>query len=375
LAFPKVRVVLQTRRRLLEAARRFFEFFDDGSPEQRRSMATVLRQAAFLERASALEDRLQLLIAQMGTMRSCSEEQEGLRLRAEELLSDLHFVGRAEDPAYVYWVERKGRGIFLNASPIDLAPILSEALFDQPVTAILTSATLSTDGSFRYICQRLGIRQSEGLILESEFDLSSQSRMYIPMLPEPRQPDYLESACAEISKLLQISRGRAFLLFTSFAQMERCYQRLAPELKFPLFKQGELPKNLLLERFRVTPSAVLFATTSFWQGVDVQGEALSCVIIDKLPFAVPTDPVVAARLQYLESQGRNSFEEYSIPQAVILLKQGLGRLIRSRRDRGILSILDSRILTRSYGKHFLRSLPKCPIIDNIDDLSNFFELV
>jgi ATP-dependent DNA helicase DinG len=321
----------------------------------------------------AAEDPLRLALAQMGKMSSRTEEQESVRIRAEELLADIGFVCRADDPAYVFWSEKKGRGIFLTASPIDLAPILSEELFEQSISVILTSATLSTDGSFHYIRSRLGIRESDELILGSEFDLSSQTALYIPMIPEPRAEGYLQKACEEIRKVLEISRGRAFLLFTSLLQMERCFDRLAPQLPYPLLKQGDLPKNLLLQNFRNTPSAVLFATASFWQGVDVQGEALSCVIIDKLPFAVPTDPVIAARLQYLKNQGKNAFEEYSIPQAVILLKQGLGRLIRSKQDRGILSILDSRILTRSYGAHFLRSLPNSKIIDNIAQLSNFFD--
>ncbi|MBI3941127.1 MAG: ATP-dependent DNA helicase [Acidobacteria bacterium] len=372
-AFQPERPVLRTGAQALDAVRRLLEAFENGGTEQRQSILPIVRRSDFPKLLAAVEAPLQLLIAKMGKMTRRTEEQEALGSRAGELLSDLVFICRGEDPAYVYWSDRKGRGIFLNASPIDLAPILSRELFDQPISVILTSATLSTDGSFRYVRDRLGIREAEELVLGSEFDLSSQSVLYIPDLPEPREQGYLQRACAEIQKVLEVSRGRAFLLFTSFSQMEKCYQQLAPALPFPLFKQGDLPKNLLLEKFRNTSSAVLFATASFWQGVDVQGEALSCVIIDKLPFAVPTDPVVAARLHYLKTQGKNAFEEYSVPQAIIQLKQGLGRLIRSRQDRGILSILDSRILTRTYGKHFLRSLPKCPIIDNIKALSNFFE--
>ncbi len=371
-AFQKEPAVLRTGAKLFDAAGRLFVIFQEQRNEQRQGLTLTARRPDFLKLASDVKDSIRLLISQMGRMSSRSDEQESLRVRAEELWADFHFISSAQDTAYVYWSETRGRGIFLNASPIDLAPILSETLFDQPISVILTSATLTTDNSFRYIRDRLGIRHAEELMLDSEFDLASQSILYIPMLPDPRQHLYLESACAEIRRLLEISRGRAFLLFTSVAQMEKCYERVAPQLPFPVFKQGDLPKNMLLERFRSTPSAVLFATASFWQGVDVQGEALSCVVIDKLPFAVPSDPVVAARMQYLEDQGRNAFEEYSIPQAIILLKQGLGRLIRSKQDRGILSILDSRILTKSYGKHFLKSLPKCPITDNIEGLSNFF---
>ncbi|HEY3130525.1 MAG TPA: ATP-dependent DNA helicase [Acidobacteriota bacterium] len=372
-AFEKEAAILRTSAKLSAAARRFFEVFQDHRNDQRQGLSLISRLPDFPNLASQAADSMLLLISQLGKMASRSDEQESLRIRAEELLADFQFIASAQDTAYVYWSEKRGRGVFLNASPIDLAPILSQAIFDQPISVILTSATLTADNSFHYIRSRLGIREANELTLDSEFDLSSQSILYIPMLPDPRQHQYLESACAEIERLLEISRGRAFLLFTSFVQMERCYQRLAPQSPFPIFKQGDLPKNLLLDRFRNTASAVLFATASFWQGVDVQGEALSCVVIDKLPFSVPSDPVVAARMQFLERQGKNAFEEYSIPQAVILLKQGLGRLIRSKQDRGILSILDSRILTKSYGKHFLKSLPSCPITDNIEGLSNFFD--
>ncbi|HEV8131823.1 MAG TPA: ATP-dependent DNA helicase [Acidobacteriota bacterium] len=370
--FQKETAILRTGSKMLDSARRFFELLENDRIDQRRTLSWIAGQPELVERSEAVEQSLQLLISQMGKRASRTEEQESLKTRAEELLDDFHFICSVTDPSYVYWIEKRSRAVVLNASPIDLAPILAQLLFDQPISVILTSATLTTDNSFRYIRNRLGFHQAEELILDSEFDLNSQSMLYIPMLPDPRQHQYLERACAEIERLLEISRGRAFLLFTSFAQMERCYERLLPDLKFPVFKQGDLPKNLLLEKFRSTPSSVLFATTSFWQGVDVQGDALSCVVIDKLPFAVPTDPIVAARMQYLQSQGRNAFEEYSVPQAIILLKQGLGRLIRSRQDRGILSILDSRILTKSYGRQFLESLPKCPITDNIEGLSNFF---
>ena len=176
-----------------------------------------------------------------------------------------------------------------------------------------------------------------------------------------------------IEQILDITEGYAFLLFTSFAQMDRVYGELLGKVSYPLFRQGEMPKNRLLRAFKETPHAVLCATSSFWQGVDVQGDALRAVIIDKLPFLVPTEPLVAARINRLEQQGRNSFLEYSVPEAIITLKQGLGRLIRSRRDRGILGVFDTRLRTRSYGRLFLRSLPDCPVTDDINDLRRFFE--
>ena len=175
-----------------------------------------------------------------------------------------------------------------------------------------------------------------------------------------------------MESILDVSQGHAFLLFTSIAQMERFYEALTERSPFPLFRQGQMPKNQLLKVFKETPQAVLCASSIFWQGVDVQGDALRVVIIDKLPFLVPSEPLVAARINRLEEQGRNSFVDYSLPEAIISLKQGLGRLIRSRQDRGILAIFDSRLRTRSYGKVFLRSLPECPVTDSLDDLRNFF---
>ncbi|HEY2930358.1 MAG TPA: ATP-dependent DNA helicase [Acidobacteriota bacterium] len=373
-SFQKHPAILRYSPKLFEAARWFFDLFAVFHNDQRQSIGLLARRPDFIRLAAAVDELLQLFISMAGKLGSRDDEQDALLDRAQELRSDFSFISSAADPAYVYWIDKRHRGVFLNASPIDLAPILTECLFSKTHSVILTSATLTAGGSFRYLRERLGITQSEELVLESEYDLNAQAVLYIPPLPDPRQVQFVETACEAIEQLLEISEGRAFLLFTSFAQMEKCYDRLAPLLRFPLLKQGDFPKKVLLERFRQTPSSVLFATASFWQGVDVQGDALSCVVIDKLPFAVPTDPIVSARYRLLEQQGRNAFEEYSVPQAVILLKQGLGRLIRSKQDRGILSILDNRILTKSYGRHFLESLPKCPLTDNIENLRNFFDI-
>src|SRR5439155_12210047 len=211
------------------------------------------------------------------------------------------------------------------------------------------------------------------LILPSHFDFGRQAIFYVPRdIPEPREPDWVRHACTYLESILDASRGRAFILFTSYAQMEMVYDTLKGRLPFPVFLQGEKSKNGLLEDFRNTPNAVLFATSSFWQGVDVQGEKLSCVVIDKLPFSVPSDPVVSARIRYINESGGNAFYEYQIPEAIIQLKQGLGRLIRSRTDRGILALLDKRILTKSYGRTFLESLPPAPLTHNPEELRNFF---
>src|SRR6185503_17753453 len=192
-------------------------------------------------------------------------------------------------------------------------------------------------------------------------------------MPDPRSPQWADAAATEVVKIINATAGRAFVLATSFAGMNALYERVMPELDYPCLLQGSASKGALLKRFRETPNAVLFATSSFWQGVDVRGEQLSCVIIDKLPFAVPTDPIVAARQRYIEDMGGSSFHEYSVPQAIIALKQGLGRLIRSTTDRGVLAVLDPRLRTKPYGRTFLKSLPKCRITSEIEDLASVFK--
>jgi ATP-dependent DNA helicase DinG len=223
---------------------------------------------------------------------------------------------------------------------------------------VLTSATLAVGGGFDYIRGRLGVEHARDLVLPSHFDYQTQALLYVPPdLPDPRTPQFAAKAAERIRRLLEITRGRAFVLFTSYAQMRDVHQRLLGEIDFHMLLQGDAPKNALLEEFRLTPSCVLFATSSFWQGVDVQGEQLSCVIIDRLPFAVPSDPVVAARIKAIDADGGNAFFQYQVPAAVITLKQGFGRLIRSLNDRGLLALLDNRILKKQYGRVFVESLP------------------
>jgi len=270
----------------------------------------------------------------------------------------------------------EGRGrqnVFLQATPIDVAPILRECLWSKLDCAVLTSATLAVGAGFDYIRQRLGIEHAREAVLPSHFDYQSQALLYVPPdLPDPRTPQFGAQAADRIRRLLEITRGRAFVLFTSYAQMNEVHQRLLGELEFPLLRQGDAPKSALLEEFRLTPSAVLFATASFWQGVDVQGEQLSCVIIDRLPFAVPTDPVVAARVKAIDAGGGNAFFQYQVPSAVITLKQGFGRLIRSLHDRGLLVLLDNRILKKQYGRVFIESLPNYKRTTDMRVVEDFF---
>jgi ATP-dependent DNA helicase DinG len=257
-----------------------------------------------------------------------------------------------------------------------VGPILRECLWSKLECAVLTSATLAVGGGFEYIRQRLGLEQARESVLPSHFDYESQALLYVPPdLPDPRTPQFGAAAAERIRKLLEITRGRAFVLFTSYAQMNDIYRRLLGVIEFPMLRQGDAPKSALLEEFRLTPNAVLFATSSFWQGVDVQGEQLSCVIIDRLPFAVPSDPVVAARVKAIDADGGNAFFQYQVPAAVITLKQGFGRLIRSLHDRGLLCLLDNRILKKQYGRVFVESLPNYKRTTDMRVVEEFFGVV
>jgi ATP-dependent DNA helicase DinG len=346
---------------------------------------------AFETRREFLEENGDDFVALNQALTRVSSELEGLPqkpeeifafvARAQEIQAQLGFAMEADDRNTVFWIDRRaGRGgnregqgpgrasndagprgrqnVFLQATPIDVAPILRECLWSKLECAVLTSATLAVGGGFEYIRRRLGLEHARESVLPSHFDYANQALLYVPPdLPDPRTPDYAAKAAQRIRKLLEITRGRAFVLFTSYAQMNEIYQRLLGELEFHMLKQGDAPKSALLEEFRLTPNAVLFATSSFWQGVDVQGEQLSCVIIDRLPFAVPSDPVVAARMKSIDAGGGNAFFQYQVPAAVITLKQGFGRLIRSLHDRGLLCLLDNRILKKQYGRVFVDSLP------------------
>jgi ATP-dependent DNA helicase DinG len=317
--------------------------------------------------------KLAIVGAGFSNLPAPSDATDAIARRSREIADDLAAIMEAESNASVYWYECRAKGVYLWASPISVAPLLRERLFPQVESVILTSATLATGGNFDFIRSRLGMDEARELILGSHYDFSRQAILYVPRdIPEPRDSGWLKEACRELEQILEASRGRAFLLFTSYAQMTQVRTELEDRLPYPMLMQGEMSKTGLLDTFRETPNAVLFGTSSFWQGVDVQGEQLSCVVIDKLPFSVPSDPVVAARIRHLNQSGRNAFYEYQIPEAVILLKQGLGRLIRSSSDRGILAVLDKRIVGRSYGRVFLQSLPPAPLTHDIDSVREFF---
>ena len=354
----------------------------------------------------ALNQSLKRLAGELESLPQKPEEIFNFVRRSQELQVQLAFALESDDRNTVFWIERRaGRGgnreghdfsrpitgrnekrasapegiprarqnVFLQATPIDVGPILRECLWSKLECAVLTSATLAVGGGFEYIRQRLGLEHARESVLPSHFDYENQALFYVPPdLPDARTPQFASLAAERIRKLLEITRGRAFVLFTSYAQMNDVFQRLLGLLEFPVLRQGDAPKSALLEEFRLTPNAVLFATSSFWQGVDVQGEQLSCVIIDRLPFAVPSDPVVAARVKAIDADGGNAFFQYQVPSAVITLKQGFGRLIRSLHDRGLLVLLDNRILKKQYGRVFIESLPNYKRTTEMRAVEEFF---
>jgi ATP-dependent DNA helicase DinG len=377
------REVTKTSARLIQFADRFWMGFREGRGEEARfplvpgtfakkidgeMQATPLGDAYL-----ALDGSLARLETTLDAMQDKPAEVDNLVRRIRQIRFDLQFVITGADKKFVYWLERRGRGVFLRASPIDVSGLLQDKLFDTVPTVILTSATLSSAGNFAFVKDRLGLHEAKDLIAESTFDYQSQALLYLPpSMPDPRSPQWAAAAAAEVIRIVRATEGRAFVLSTSVAGMQSMYDLASSYLDYPCLLQGSASKGQLLKTFRETPNAVLFATSSFWQGVDVRGEQLSCVIIDKLPFAVPTDPIVAARQRYIEENEGSSFFEYSVPQAVITLKQGLGRLIRSTTDRGVLAILDPRLRTKSYGRTFLQSLPPCRVTSSIDELADVF---
>ena len=365
--------LLRRLTRLRDRTRDFFEAFP---PREGRSPFEPAARAAFLEQHresyGELIGAVKALEIEIAALPAKADELVTIARRAAELRDELVFLLESSEKNYVYWFERRGKGVFIVATPIDVSSILRERLFEVFDTVVLTSATLAVGGRFDFLKQRLGVRAARERVLSYEFDFRRQAMLYVSaQLPDVRDAGFAEKAAEEIARLLHCTAGRAFCLFTSYSQMHQIFDLVHARVRFPLFLQGTAPRSVLLDRFRATPGAVLFATASFWQGVDVPGEQLSCVIVDRLPFAVPTDPVVAARVRTLTEEGHNAFAEYQVPEAVLALKQGFGRLIRARTDRGVLAILDNRIQRMQYGRIFLESLPEYTFARDIADVQRF----
>lgn len=323
----------------------------------------------------ALREELERLGGTIRSVEPVNDDLNAIMARATAIREDLRVLLAADDPAFVHFIESRGRGISLRAAPIDVAALVRERVIGSRAATVLTSATLTVAGAFDYVQGRLGLPDASTLRLPSEFDFQRQALLYLPPnMPDPRSPGYNRAAAGVIAELLERSRGRAFALFTSYAAMQEVYDQLESHLSWPLLLQGTAPRTALLRDFRNTPNAVLFATASFWQGVDVTGDALSCVIIDRLPFASPGDPVVAARIAAMTAAGRHAFHDYQVPLATLTLLQGMGRLIRSQSDRGVVSVLDPRLTRMSYGRRFLASFPPLPVTHDLGDVARMFDI-
>jgi len=345
--------------------------------ERERESLTELLRALGAALSSGGSDEVQLL------------ERRCLRLSAELSLFGVSLaVGGRADVEYdeprpaeglVQWAEQRSGHLFLNASPVDVAGIFQDYLYDRVGPVVFTSATLAVGGSLDYFARRVGLKDSGGplfpldeAVLSSPFDYEANAAIYLPeRMPDPQDERFADAVADELRRLLPITGGRAFALFTSLRNMRRVYELLAPELPWQVLLQGERPKAQLLKAFRDKPS-VLFASQSFWEGVDVQGDALSLVAIDKLPFASPGEPLVQARIERLRAAGEDPFSAFQLPEAALALKQGFGRLIRSAKDRGIVALLDPRIAGRGYGRRFLDSLPRCRLVRSPDEARRFW---
>ncbi len=339
----------------------------ESQPGLQASLDTLL--AGFLRLSTRLEKIDGELWDQMALR--CRDLHDRLEAITAETFGDL-------DPAevrFIHWYERRERTLTLSASPVDVAEDLERSLYLTVKSCLFTSATLASGGSFNYFKERTGLDpDTESLVFPSPFDYENRTLLYIPEneFPVPGNPGYKKALHERIAKLVEVSSGRSLVLFTSYEAMESAFAVLRDQLDFPLLKQGSAPRRSLLESFSGEVASVLFAVASFWEGVDIPGESLSSVIIDKLPFEVPSDPVIMARMERVRAQGGNPFFDFQIPRAILTLRQGVGRLMRGTGDYGVISLLDSRLYSKGYGRRFLRSLPPSPICRSLDEVRSFF---
>jgi len=384
--------------RLLREGRDFFEVAAEAAPERRTDLGRSSRQGGggpalqgegrwallpgALRPAEAERQKLTEAIRALGAALSVTGDEQLalLERRCLGLNADLELFSETKRrPDLIHWAESRGGHLFLHASPIDVKGLLQDKLYDRIGPVVFTSGTLAVGGQLEYFAQRIGLSDDSGPlfplethVLASPFDYQSNAALYLPReMPDPQDPAFVEAVAGELRALLPITSGRAFVLFTSLRNMRAVHGLLADELPWQVLLQGDAPKGQLLKRFREKPS-VLFASQSFWEGVDVPGEALSLVVIDKLPFASPAEPIVAARIDRLRAEGQDPFYRYQLPQAALALKQGFGRLIRSATDRGIVAVLDPRMTRKGYGRVFIDSLPPCRMLRTAGEVAELW---
>ncbi len=372
-AAEREKIALVINRLQESAARLFgaFELYGHGRTRLERDSVPADGVSAYHQLDNVLEN----LTVRLERLGEKSETALSLARRIAEARAELNRLLEFEEADAVYWVERQRRFTALQMSPIDAAPIFRDHLLSAAASIVFTSATLTTAGDFGFYRRRLGLPDHAAeLALPPGFDYQRQALIYLPThLPDPRDGEFNAAAAEEILRLLELTRGRAFVLFTSYAGLRACREYLEGRLPYRILVQGERPRDALLMDFRADTHSVLLATASFWEGVDVAGESLSCVIIDKLPFASPGDPLLQARLDSVRAHGGHPFFDYQVPAAIVALRQGFGRLIRTAQDRGVVAILDRRLSTMGYGRRFLASLPPCENTGSFDRVRRWTE--
>lgn len=369
---PALRDAIQP---LQTAIKRFRLAFGNNN-EQRLAWQVCAGQVSVRDGLDYLGKMLENLGTALSAVAERGEVLEQCAKRCALLQSRLALFGRegVVGSELILWVETRRLGFSLHATPAEVGELFQQYMQTYQAAWVFTSATLTVAGRFEHFLERMGIANAETITLESPFDYARNALLYLPpAMPDPNDPAFSDRLIEASLPVLAASGGRAFMLFTSYRALDHAASALAQKVDYPLFVQGEMPRSQLLDRFRLSGDGILLGTSSFWEGVDIRGEALSCVIIDKLPFAAPNDPVLQARLALIRERGGNPFGDHQIPQAVITLKQGIGRLIRDVHDRGVLMIADPRLLNRGYGKIFLNSLPDMPVTTEISDVKRFFE--
>lgn len=383
LAHPKLPATFRTEcvsacERISQLVKEVFKQLaaSSATPAVRHRFDPAALPPSFQEAAGQLREALENLGRTLQGMSSPSALWDSLKARCGTLVWKLDELTAQENPNFTYWFEigAHAPAFALRATPLEIAPILFEKVFAKKETVVLASATLATmeqkRPSFRYARERLGVPESSReLFVPSPFDFQHQAALYIPKpFPMPSDPRFCQAMAEEAYRIMGKTQGRALFLFTSYRHMHETHRLLAERLPFSVLCQGEKPKRKLLSEFKENIHSVLFATYSFWEGIDVPGQALACVLIDKLPFEVPNDPITASRVERLSQAGENAFYRYQVPRAVLQLKQGFGRLIRTRRDKGVLVLFDTRVLSKPYGRIFLESLPPMPVVHHLDSL-------